>query len=50
MFVLAGCHTTYVLRTRGDKKLKLVGEFYVHGMMRGEIGLNPDLQDSIVFA
>lgn len=50
VFVLAGCHTTYILRTRGDKKFKLVGECYIHGMVRAEIELNPDLQDSIVFA
>lgn len=49
VFVLAGCHTPYTLRPRSDEKFKLVGECYVHGIMRGEaIGPNPDLQDIIL--
>lgn len=49
VFVLSGCHTPYVLRLRGDKKFKLVGECYVHGIMGGEaIGPNPDLQDIVL--
>lgn len=49
IFILGGCHTPYVLRPRGDKKFKLVGECYVHGIMGGEaIGPNPDLQDIVL--
>lgn len=48
-FVLSGCHVPFVLRPRGDKKFKLVGECYVHGIMGGEaIGPNPDLQDIVL--
>lgn len=49
IFVLSGCHVPFVLRPRGDKKFKLVGECYVHGIMGGEaIGPNPDLQDIVL--
>lgn len=49
IFVLAGCHLPFVLRSRDNKKFKLVGECYVHGIMGGEaIGPNPDLHDIVL--
>ena len=34
--ILAGCKTPLIVRPRGDD-FRLIGECYVHGMMRGEI-------------
>jgi hypothetical protein len=49
IFVLSGCQAPFVLRTRGDKKFKLVGQCYVHGIMGGEaVGPNPGLQDIVL--
>lgn len=49
VFVLLGCHVPVVLRPRGDNKLKLVGQCYVHGIMEGEAsGPNPALQDIVL--
>lgn len=36
IFVLSGARVPFVFRARADGTYRLVGEIYVHGIMRGE--------------
>jgi hypothetical protein len=45
--LLEGASTPFVLRSIGDEEYRLVGECYVHGVMKGELwdAASPELQD-----